>query len=286
MLNIDHKILSRSKALASRLKETLSTIVSEDQTGFMEGRNISTNIRKTIEVIEYCKNKQCPVVIMTMDFEKCFDRIEHTAIRGSLENFNFGPTYIKWIMLLLEDFELCTQNNGLNSEWFQPTRSVHQGCNIVPFLFLLCGEVMAYKIKENKDIHCIEMYDIMALISQFANDTTLFLTYDTVTLDAVVNTLQLTEANTGLKVSYDKACLYRMGSLAGSSACLYTQACLKWTNDPIYILGVHVSNDSKVDYDEILVKTESVLNAWIHRGLTLMGKILYPNKYFSWISFL
>ena len=148
---------------------------------------------------------------MTLDFEKCFDCIEHTAKRGSLEYFNFGSKYAQWIMLLLSDFELFTQNNSYNSEWFKPTRSVHQGCNIAPFLFLLCSEVMAHKIKSNSEIQGVQVYDIMALISQFADDTTLFLKYDKITLEAVTKTLQLIETNTGLKVNYDKTSLYRIG---------------------------------------------------------------------------
>lgn len=42
MLNVDFKIYS--KALANRMKRVLPTIISEDQTGFMKGRNIATNI--------------------------------------------------------------------------------------------------------------------------------------------------------------------------------------------------------------------------------------------------
>ena len=46
MLNVDYKIFT--KALATRLKSVLPDIISEDQTWFMEGQNISTNIRKTL----------------------------------------------------------------------------------------------------------------------------------------------------------------------------------------------------------------------------------------------
>lgn len=42
MLNVDFKIYS--KALANRMKKVLPDIISEDQTGFMQGRNIATNI--------------------------------------------------------------------------------------------------------------------------------------------------------------------------------------------------------------------------------------------------
>ena len=55
----------------------------------MKGRNISSNIRKTIEIIEYTKKHNIPAAIMSIDFEKCFDRIEHSAIIGALAYWSF-----------------------------------------------------------------------------------------------------------------------------------------------------------------------------------------------------
>ena len=102
MLNVDYKI--PTKVIANRLKPVLKYIISEDQTGFMEGRSISTNINKTFEVIQYAQKKDIPALIMTIDFEKCFDRIEHSAVACSLAHFNFGPTITRWIMLTFQDF--------------------------------------------------------------------------------------------------------------------------------------------------------------------------------------
>ena len=184
MLNVDYKILS--KALALRMKPVLKYITDDDQSGFMESRNIATNMRKVIEVVKYTKDNQFPALVVTMDLEKCFDHIEHGAVRGSLEYFNFGPKHINWVMLLLNDFELCVQNNSNISSWLTPTRSVHQGCCLAPYLYLLCGQVLSHKIKENPYIHGINMYDIVALLSQFADDTTLFLSYDLVTLSSAL----------------------------------------------------------------------------------------------------
>ena len=161
------------------MKLVLQYIIDEDQAGFMEGRTIATNIYKTIEVIKYINDKQIPALIMSIDFEKCFNRIEYAAVRESLQYFNFGPKFTSWVML-------CTQNNGFISPWFSPTHSVHQGCCLVPCLYLLCGQVLSHKIKENTNIKCIQVYDVMALLSQFTDDTTLFLSFDPISLQAVI----------------------------------------------------------------------------------------------------
>ena len=99
MLNVDYKILS--KALAARLKIVLPYIINEDQTGFMQDRNISTNIRKTFKIIQYTAKHNIPAVVMTLNFEKCFDRIEHNAIIGALKYFGIGNLFTQWIEILL-----------------------------------------------------------------------------------------------------------------------------------------------------------------------------------------
>ena len=63
------------------------------------------------------EQKQVTGLIMSIDFEKCFDMIEYCAIKGGLEYFGVGPKYIKWVMLLFNEFELCAQNNGHITEW-------------------------------------------------------------------------------------------------------------------------------------------------------------------------
>ena len=220
-------------------------------------------------------------VIMTIDFEKCFDRIEHSAIHGALEYFGFGSQFTAWIMLLLKEFNLCTQNNGNISEWFMPSRGLRQGCCTTPFIYLLCGELLAPKIRENTDIKGINMYDVMALLSQFADDTTLFLSFDSVTLNAAIQMLTVTENNTGLKVNYNKTALYRIGSLANKQARLFTTEEFTWINANIKVLGVTIGNDTSQilsrNFNKILGKAEATLKLWCYGGLYLMGKILIIN---------
>lgn len=128
MLNVDYKILA--KALANRFKLILPDIIDKDQTGFMKGRNISTNIRKFMEIIEYCDTTQIAAIAMSVDFEKCFDLLEHNSILNIMKLFNFGPNFINMINMLFRNFESCIQCNGHISTFFPITRSTFQGSPI------------------------------------------------------------------------------------------------------------------------------------------------------------
>ena len=46
--------------MARRLNLCLHQSIHEDQTGFMKGRNIGSNIRTVIDVIEYCDANEIP----------------------------------------------------------------------------------------------------------------------------------------------------------------------------------------------------------------------------------
>ena len=216
--------------------------------------------------------------------EKCFDRVDYSCIFGSLRYFNFGETYIKWISLFFTQFEVCTQNFEFLSEFFRKECSVNQGCIISPGLYLLTGEILANKIREHSQIRGIKIGDCEYLISQFADDMDLYLPYDKIVLNAVFRVLSDIENHTGLKVSYEKTTLYRIGSLAGSSAKMYTPRKVNWFNDYINTLGVDIYNSEQElmsNIDKIIQKMTAVSNLWYYRSLTIMGKVLIINTLMS-----
>ena len=127
---------------------------------------------------------------------------------------------------------------------------------------------MARKLKQNQHIRGIEMqHNVQLLLSQFADDTALYLTYDKITLENVITVLEHIETNTGLTISYEKTLVYRIGSLANSDAQIYTRKPLKWTNEPFTLLGVVVDNESKLDlnYEPVIEKMQDTLNHWMYR---------------------
>ena len=59
-------------------------------------------------------------------------------------------------------------------------------------------------------------------------------------LNAVMHVFSDIQTHIGLTINYDKASLYRMGSIANTYAKLFTQRKLHWTNDRINTLGVEL----------------------------------------------
>lgn len=277
MLNVDYKIFS--KALASRMKVALPDLISTEQTGFLSGCNIATNIRRVIEVMQFAKTNQISCCLLSIDFCKCFDLLDQAAIFQSLQYYGYGPYFVSLVRLLFNNFELAVQNNGYFSKFFSQRAGTHQGCPSAAALYLYQGELVSRLLKNNSNIQGISMYDTKQLLSQFADDTDLFLLYEQATFDAVIKTFDIVERNLGLVVNYDKTSVYHMGSLANSNAQIYTLKPLAWTNDLVNILGVFVSNDmlvSELNYDAVFKAAENILNNWSVTSLS--GKIMTVNS--------
>ena len=93
---------------------------------------------------------------------------------------------------------------------------------------------------ENKNIRGITVHGVENVLGQFADDTSAYLEYSNLCVNSFLETMSRVEAQIGLKISYDKTTIYRIGSIKESNARLYTTKELKWSDGPIETLGVKI----------------------------------------------
>ena len=173
LLCADYKILV--KVIANRTKTQLEQIINYDQSAFLKGRNISNSIRKVIDTVRYCDQKQINALLISLDFEKAFDRVEYQSLYKALKLFNFGEKMISFTKMLFTDFSLCTTNNGYLSSFFQPTRGLFQGNPYSCYVFLVIIELLALKLRTNSDIKGVKIGQMVNLLSLFTDDLNIFI---------------------------------------------------------------------------------------------------------------
>ncbi len=100
------------------------------------------------------------------------------------------------------------KNNGYLSESINMRRGMKEGCPLSALLFILVVEIFALRVKQNKGI--IGYYSVKLngkqfkkTISQYADDTTLFLSGDN-EIPEVLKEIDLFSDNTGPKLNLEK----------------------------------------------------------------------------------
>lgn len=275
LLNVDYKICS--KALASRIKNVISFIINDNQTGFIKNRFIGENVRYILDSIDYCKDNNVPGFLLLVDFEKAFDRLEWGFIYRCLHFFNFNRSFIQWISTLYSNATSCVCNNGFSSTFFKVSRGVRQGCPISPYLFILCAEVLALRINLSPDIKGLSIAKNETRIIQYADDTCIFLDGSHSSVKAVVDIFEELHTSSGLRVNFEKSNIFPLGPLLNSKPNFLHNYGFSWTVSPVTALGITFDhckdNLFRLNYPPKLSRLKNVLNLWSQRDLSPIGKI-------------
>lgn len=105
-----YKILA--KALAGRLQAFLPGIIRPNQTGFVEGRSILDNVFTAQDSLDWAVESNQDLVLLLLDFEKAFDRIEWDFLFSALTKLGFNSTWVKWIRTLYREASSTIRING------------------------------------------------------------------------------------------------------------------------------------------------------------------------------
>lgn len=268
------------KLLAHRLSCCLNHIISEEQFGFVKGRNISENVLIVKEIVHSLGRRETDGLVLKIDFEKAFDSVKWSFLFQVLNNFGFGKKWSMWLDSILKSARMSILINDSPTREFKMGRGLRQGDLLSPILFNIISEVLHLLLQRASEVCLISGIKIgKGLILShilFADDTIIFMDKSWKFCVGVKLVLIPFEVLSGLRINFSKSSLFASkGALHLQSQFASSIGC-KIGEWPMRYLGHDIAPTSRRNrlWWPLVKKVKTKLSCWKERSLNKTGRMI------------
>jgi hypothetical protein len=178
LLGVDYKWFT--KVLTKRLTRVAESVISTTQTTFIPGRNILEGVVVLHDTLHEIRKMKKRGVIMKLDFEKEYDKVQWSFLFEVLERKEFPEKWIQWIKQVVSGGRVGINLNGEPGEFFGTHKGLRQGGPLSPLLFNLVVDALTSILRKGSQEGLIkglipELVDGGLTHLQYADDIIIFL---------------------------------------------------------------------------------------------------------------
>ncbi|XP_027098924.2 uncharacterized protein [Coffea arabica] len=270
-----------SKIVANRLGRVLPALVSPWQTGFVPGRGITDNILLTQElVLDLDRRLRHPNLILKLDMEKTYDRVEWPFLLFMLRQFGFAEHVVDIFFRLVSNNWFSVLVNGKAAGFFKASRGVRQGDPVSPGLFVLVAEFLGrglHHLLGRQPGRYFVSAGIQVPYLAFADDMLVFTRCSEECLTAVKAFLAEYQEASGQRVNVDKSSFFlASGATSGQEHMVARVLGFHRQSFPFVYLGapIYKGRRRNVLFDGIVAKMRAHLGHWSTKLLSFGGKLV------------
>ena len=183
----------------------MTSIVSEDQTGFIRQRHHSPTLEGFSASFHTPSSPSDPEVIISLDTEKAFDRVEWSYLFTALQRFGFGDNFVSWIRFLYASPQASVCTNTSRSKTFPLSRGTRQGCPLSPLLFGIAIEPLSIALKMERGFLGIQRWGTEHKVSLYADDLLLYVRNPSSSIPRILSILDSFSTFSGYKLNVQKS---------------------------------------------------------------------------------
>lgn len=274
-----------TKLICMRLKRVLPQIISPNQSGFIEGRQIVHNVSILQDLVGVYNRKSAPPgCLLKVDIRKAYDSVHWEFLKEMLKELNFPNRFIDWIMACVTtpSYSLCI--NGSTKGFFHGKQGLRQGDPMSPLLFVICMEYLSrllqyasyqqgyqfhYRCKGVRLNHLV-----------FADDLILFSRGDEFSIMQNMRALATFAKVSGLAANSGKSALYVCNVPDEIKSSILDKTGFMEDKLPFRYLGVKISAKklSKADCEFMADKIGARIRSWGSRTLSYAGRAQLVNS--------
>jgi hypothetical protein len=161
LCNVIFKVVS--KFLVNRLRPLLQDIIAPMQSAFIPGHLITDNALIAFECIHAIQTRPAArrkFCAYKLDMAKAYDRVDWRFLEGVLAKLGFHSQWVQWVMACVTTVRYSIRFNGNMLDSFSPSRGIHQGDPLSPYLFLFVADGISCLIRKEIEMNSLREFHI------------------------------------------------------------------------------------------------------------------------------